>query len=60
MASGDEIVAMIKEVLAQEPVRRTECENCAWPLTEHPMKGLHCPLCGWVEYPYFKKTIYDA
>ena len=60
MAAGDEIVAMIKDVISQPPVRRTECEQCAWPLNEHPTKGLHCSLCGWTEYPYQRKTIYDS
>lgn len=54
------LVSMIKEVRDQQPIRRTECEQCAWPLNEHPTKGLHCVLCGWMEFPYVRKSIDDA
>ena len=57
MAAGDEIVQMINEVRARQPERRTECEQCAWPLNEHPIKGLHCELCGWTENIYRRKQI---
>jgi hypothetical protein len=50
MAAGDEILAMIKEVKEQQPVKRTECPVCECPLEEHPQKGLHCPFCGWTEH----------
>ena len=60
MATGDEIVQMIKEVRAQKPIRRTECEQCAWPLNEHPTKGLHCPVCGWMENIYRRKTLDES
>lgn len=58
MASGNEIVAMIKSV-NRIPERRTECERCAWPLEEHPRRGLHCPLCGWTENLTERKKIWN-
>ena len=60
MAAGDEIVQMIREIRAKSLERRTECEQCAWPLNEHPTKGLHCSLCGWTEFPYRRKTLDDS
>ncbi len=53
------LASMIKAI-DTTPIRRTECERCAWPLNEHPEKGLHCILCGWTEYPYYRKSICDA
>ncbi len=60
MAAGDVILAEIRRIRDLAPVRRTECEQCAWPLNEHPEKGLHCVLCGWTEHPYYRKNIDDA
>ena len=59
MAAGDVIVQMIKSI-DRVPQRRTECEQCAWPLEEHPTKGLHCPVCGWTENIYRRKSLDES
>lgn len=45
----EKIQAMINEVRHQQLVRRTDCPNCGYPLTDSP-RGLHCPLGDWQEY----------
>lgn len=49
MATGDEILAALKEHKEQVPFERNDCPVCGWTLEKHPETGqLHCPFCGWV------------
>ena len=47
MAFGDAILNMIKKVREREPVRRTLCPECEYPVDEKDNGTLFCVYCGW-------------
>jgi len=55
MPFGDDLLAMIKAVKEQTPVKRANCPECDYPLEELEDGSLHCPFCGFTEVIRSKK-----
>ena len=50
MVAFDNILSLHLQAKYAQPVRRTICPVCAWPL-EDTERGLHCKNCTWHESP---------
>jgi hypothetical protein len=50
MTFGDDILSMHLQVKYAQPIRRTLCPICWWPLIETE-RGLKCTFCTWHESP---------
>ncbi len=48
MVAFENLLAMQLQVKYQQPIRRTICPICAYPL-EETERGLHCKNDGWTE-----------
>jgi hypothetical protein len=50
MVAGENLLAQLLMVKYQQPLRRTICPICGYPL-EETERGLHCRFDAWSESP---------
>ena len=56
MPCGDNLLALELQVKYQQPIRRTLCPMCGFPLDDTE-RGLHCRFDGYSESPVPQRYI---